>query len=121
MAEVIIGLEGQTGDVNDLAFSLCEAGMLERGSGKGDARRRDHRPETDGNAQRNRPRNHRIRPDSRRQGRLPLFLAWLYDKWKKAGEKPISVKIENHFYQPDPELLSKAIQEALNKHKKGDR
>lgn len=121
MAEVIIGLEGQTGDVNDLAFSLFEAGMLREGLER----------ETPGGA------IIVLKPMAMRKGIghgiiefglivgdkvvLPLFLAWLYDKWKKAGEKPISVKIENHFYQPDPELLSKAIQEALNKHKKGDR
>jgi hypothetical protein len=44
-------------------------------------------------------------------------LVWLYDKWKKAGEKPISIKIENHFYEFDEALLAKAIQEAMGKEK----
>jgi hypothetical protein len=40
-----------------------------------------------------------------------LFANWLYDKWKKNGEKKISIKIENRFYQFDVTVLTKALEE----------
>jgi len=49
---------------------------------------------------------------------VPVFVAWLCAKWKRQGEKPISIKIENNFYQFDPSLLTNAIEEAIAKQKK---
>jgi hypothetical protein len=40
-----------------------------------------------------------------------LFANWLYDKWKKNGEKKISIKIENRFYQFDVTVLTKTLEE----------
>jgi len=121
MQEIIIGLEGQTRDLNDLAFSLFEAGMLREGLEK----------ETPGDItivlkpmQLRKGVGHAIIEIGLYAGQnvaLPLFLAWLYDKWKKAGKKPISIKIENHFYQFDPDLLTKAIQDAISKQTKNDK
>lgn len=118
MPEIIIGFEGQTRDLNALTFDIFEAGMLREGLEKaapGDV-------------------TIVLKPMEMRKGvghaiihiglvvgdkvALPLFLAWLYDKWKKAGEKPISIKIENRFYQFDPELLAKPVQDALSKETK---
>jgi hypothetical protein len=118
MAEIIIGLEGRTQDLNALTFDLFEAGVLRAG------------------LENAAPGNVTIvlKPMEMRKGvghaiihigllvgdkvALPLFLTWLYDKWKRAGEKPISIKIENYYYQFDPALLAKAIQDALSKETK---
>jgi hypothetical protein len=118
MPEIIIGFEGQTRDLNELTFDLFEAGMLRAGLEKaapGDV-------------------TLVLKPMEMRKSfghaiihvglvigdkvALPLFLAWLYDKWKKTGEKPISIKIVNHNYQFDPALLTKAIQEEIDKETK---
>lgn len=52
---------------------------------------------------------------------VPLFVAWLCDKWKRQGEKPITIKIENNFYQFDASLVTKAIEDAIAKQKKKKR
>jgi hypothetical protein len=118
MAEIIIGLEGPKRDLNDLAFSLFEAGMLREGLEK----------ETPGNTK------IVLKPMEMRKGvghgiieigvfavtsvAAPVFVAWLCKKWINAGEKPISIKIENHYYQFDPAVLTKAIEEAIAKQLK---
>lgn len=117
MPEIIIGFEGHRHDLNELTFDLFEAGMLREG------------------LERSAPGNVTLvmKPMELRKGFghaivqiglvigdkavLPVFLSWLYDKWKKAGEKPISIKIENHFYEFDAALPTKAIEEAVRKEK----
>jgi hypothetical protein len=44
---------------------------------------------------------------------VPVFVAWLCTKWKRQGEKPITIKIENNFYQFAASLVTKAIEEAI--------
>lgn len=118
MTEIIIGLEGQKPDLNELTLSLFEAGMLRSGLEK----------KTPGDV------TIVLKPTELRKGvghaimhiglvvgdkvALPLFLTWLYDKWKNAGEKPISIKIENHNYQFYPAVLTKPMEEAIAKTKK---
>ena len=46
-----------------------------------------------------------------------LFASWLYNKWKQNGEKRISVKIENRFYQFDVAVLTKALEDAIRNQK----
>src|ERR1700693_1269229 len=117
MPEIIIGLEGQTRDLNELIFDLFEAGMLREGLEKaapGDVTLVLKPMEV------RKSFGHAIIHIALAVGdkvALPLFLAWLYDKWKNTGEKPISIKIENHNYQFDPAVLTKPIQEAIDKAK----
>lgn len=116
MAEIIITFEGRTQDLNDFVFDLFEAHMLKAGI----------EIETPGDARLV------LKPMTVRKSALslavihvglfvgenimlPLFVAWLYDKWKKNGEKHISIKIESRLYQFDPDLLVKAIEERLAK------
>jgi len=113
MPEIIIGLEGRTPDLNELTFSLFEAGMLAEGLEK----------QTPGEVTivlKAMPLRKGVGHGLIEIGLLigqnvgiPLFVCWLYDKWKNAGEKPISVRIENHFYQFDTAILEKAIEEVL--------
>jgi hypothetical protein len=114
MAEIILGFEGSRQDVNDLGYQMFDQ-MLREGETK----------QVPGDV------SIRLEPMPLRKGvgralvevaifageniALPLFVAWLYDKWKKAGEKPISIHIENHIYQFDTSLMTKAIQDALTK------
>jgi hypothetical protein len=110
---ITIGFEGQQQDLNALFFDLFEAGMLREGLEK----------ETPGGAKivmKRRPLRkgyaHALMEIGLFAGRdvaLPLFLAWLYDKWKGAGEKPITIIIENRPYQFDVEVLTKALDEAI--------
>src|ERR1039457_1169571 len=118
MPEIIIGFEGQKTDLNDLTFSLFEAGMLQEGLEK----------QTPGDVtivlkqtEARKSISHGIVHVGLVVGdkvALPLFLTWLYDKWKNAGEKRISIKIENHNYQFDPAVVTKPMAEAIAKTKK---
>jgi hypothetical protein len=116
MQELIIGFEGKTRDLNDFVFDLFEAQMLKEGLEK----------ETPGDAKLV------LKPMPVRKSAfslavmhvglfigqniaLPLFVAWLYDKWKKNGQKHISIKIANRLYQFDPDLLVGAIEKQLEK------
>jgi hypothetical protein len=112
--EVKIGFEGPRGDVTDLMFSLFEAGMLTEGLQK----------DAPGNARivlkpmvmRKRPLDHAVLEIGLYAGNsiaVPLFVTWLYDKWQKQNQKPISIVIHNHFYQFDKDLLIKAIEDAI--------
>jgi hypothetical protein len=116
MEELIISFEGKTQDLNDFVFDLFEAHMLAAGLEK----------ETPGDAKlvlkpmlvRKSALSQAVIEVGLFVGQnvvLPLFVTWLYDKWKKNGEKHVSIKIENHLYQFDPDLLGKAIEEALAK------
>ena len=49
---------------------------------------------------------------------VPVFVAWLCTKWKKQGEKPITIKIENNLYQFDPTVMTRAIEKAIAEQKK---
>src|ERR1035438_1402415 len=44
---------------------------------------------------------------------LPLFLAWIYDKWKGAGEKPMTIIIDRTYYEFDIKALTKALNKAI--------
>lgn len=115
MPEIIIGLKGRTPDLNELTFSLFEAGMLREGLER----------QTSGEViivLKEMPLRKGVGHGLIEIGLfigqnvgIPLFVCWLYDKWKNAGEKPISVRIENHFYQFDTAILEEAIEQVLRK------
>jgi hypothetical protein len=118
MDEIIIGFEGPGRAVNSLVFDLFEAGLLREGLAK----------ETPGPATivlkpgtlEKRAHVHLLVEVGLLVGKnigVPLFVAWLYDKWKRNGEPPISIKIENHFYQFDAVVLTKTIEEVVAKLK----
>lgn len=114
MSKITIGFEGQTRDLDELFFSLFEAGMLREGLEKetpGDVKIVLGRMEMRKTAY-----AHTVMHIGLFVGQnvaLPLFVAWLYDKWKKSGEKPITVTINTHLYQFDPDILIKGIEEAM--------
>jgi hypothetical protein len=116
MAEIIVSFEGRTRDLNDFVFDLFEQHLLQEGITK----------EAPGEV------TVVLKPMKMGKSALmqatmqvglslgsnvavSLFAQWLYDKWKKNGEKQISVKIENRLYQFDPALLAKAIEGAAVK------
>jgi hypothetical protein len=120
MAEITIGFEGQRRDVDDLLFGLFD-GSLSKGQSK------------------KAPGNVTIVVKSMPMAKgtfahavvevavfvgtnvaLPLFLTWLYDRWKAKGERPVSLRIENRFYQIDPAILQKAIEDEIKKLEKKD-
>ena len=50
-----------------------------------------------------------------------IFANWLYGKWQKSGEpRSITIKIENRYYQLDPEVLAKALEGAAKKAEKAE-
>jgi hypothetical protein len=120
MTEITVGFEGQKRDLNDLLFDLFEAGLLREGLEK----------QTPGDA------TIVLRPMELRKtafahvvmeiglivGKdvaLPLFVAWLYDKWKKNGEKRITVIINAHYYEFNSGPLTKALEEAIRSEDSG--
>ncbi len=47
-----------------------------------------------------------------------LFANWVFAKWQKSGSPPsIKIEIDNRFYQFDPEVLTKALEDAAKKVK----
>ena len=42
-----------------------------------------------------------------------IFVKWLCDKWKRGGEKRVTVKINRRYYEFDQDQLTKAIEEAI--------
>lgn len=120
MAEILIGFEGQKRDVNDLLFGLFD-GSLAVGQ----------RKEAPGNVTivvKSMPLAkgtfaHAVVEVAVFLGTnaaLPLFLTWLYDRWKAKGERPVSIRIEGRFYQIDPALLRRAIEDEIKKLEKKD-
>jgi hypothetical protein len=50
-----------------------------------------------------------------------IFANWLYGKWQKSGEpRSITIKIENRYYQLDPDVLAKALEAAAKKTEKAE-
>lgn len=110
---ILIGFEGQPQDLNALFFSLFETETFQEGLEK----------EVLGGAKivlRRRP----LRKGYARtlmeislfvgdKVALPLFLAWLYDKWKGAGEKPMTIIIDRTYYEFDVKTLTKALDKAV--------
>jgi len=115
MEEITIGFEGQKRHLNDFVFDLFEQHMLREGLEK----------ETPGDVK------IVMKPMELRKGYAlalmevaaqfganvvaSLFAGWLVEKWKKNGAKPINVKIENRIYQMDPDIIAKAVEDALAK------
>jgi hypothetical protein len=113
--EITIGFEGQKRDLNDLVFDLFERHMLREGLEK----------ETPGDVK------IVMKPMELRKGYAlallevaaqfgsnvvaSLFAGWLVEKWKKNGAKRINIKIENRIYQMDPDIIAKAVEDALAK------
>lgn len=118
--EITIGFEGQRRDVDDLAFDLFEAGMLKQGMSN----------QTPGNTTivlKAMPMAkaafvHAVIEIALFAGKniaIPLFVSWLYDKWRRQGKKPISIVINNHYYQFDESVMAKAIEDAIRKELEG--
>ena len=118
---ITIGFEGQQQDLNDLFFNLFGAGMLQEGLEKetpsGAKIVMQRRPLRKGYAN----ALMEIGLFAGRDVALPLFLAWLYDKWKGAGEKPITIIINNRYYEFDIKTLTKALDEAIAEERPEDR
>jgi hypothetical protein len=116
MEEIVIGFEGQTRDLNELVFDLFEAGLLREGLEKetpGDAKLVMKPMELKKGAG-----MHAVMEVGLWVGKnvaVPMFVTWLCNKWLSNGQKSISIKIDNHFYQFDEAVLAKAIGETLRK------
>lgn len=112
MAEITVFFEGQRRDLNEFEFAIFDHAI-----------RYDVPIKVPGDT------TFTLRPDLLRRGVGPNFMEvvlnlgerfaagpladWLYAKWGKSGEPPsITVKIENHYYQFDPDVLTRALEDA---------
>jgi hypothetical protein len=112
MAEITIFLEGQRRELNELGFAIFDH-MI----------RYDVPLDVPGNA------TLTLRPEALRKSvgsgimevvlnlaegfAAGIFANWLYGKWQKCSEpRSITIKIENRYYQLDPEVLAKALEAA---------
>ena len=119
--QIPIGFEGQQRDIRDFMFDLFEAGKLQEGLEN----------DTPGDARivmgplglRKGAQLHVIMEVALYVGQniaVPLFVAWLYDKWRRGGEKPINIVIDNRRYQFSVSLLTKALEEKISREDKDD-
>jgi hypothetical protein len=118
--EITIGFEGQRRDLSDFAFDIFDQELSlgrEKEAPGGTIMIRDMPLAKSA-------LGHAIIEIALFTGKnvaVPVLVAWLCSKWKRQGKKPISVKIENKFYQFDAPLLTKAIEDAIAKQKKKKR
>jgi hypothetical protein len=112
--EVTVGFEGQKRELNELLFGLFEAGELREGLQK----------VTPGGAtivlkpmeMGKRALGHAIMEIGlivANSVAIPLFVNWLYEKWRSCGARKITVKINRRFYEFEQGQLTKAIEEAI--------
>ena len=112
--EIIVGFEGQKRDLNELLFALFEAGMLRDGLQK---------VTPGGSTIVLKPmemRKHALGHAVMEIGLIvansvavPLFVNWLYEKWRDCGARKITVKIKRRNYEFEQGQLTKAIEEAI--------
>jgi hypothetical protein len=118
MAKIIIFFEGQRQELNELGFAIFDH-MI----------RYDVPLDVPGNA------TLTLRPEALRKAVGPgvmevvlnlaegfaagILANWLYGKWQKSGApRSITIKIENRYYQLDPEVLAKALDAAAKNAEK---
>lgn len=120
MADVIIFFEGHRQDLNEFGFAIFDH-MI----------RYNVPMDVPGNV------TLTLRPETMRKSVGPgvmevvlglakefaagIFASWLCGKWKKSGEpRSITIKIENRYYQLDPDVLAKALEGAAKKAEKAE-
>ena len=118
--EIRIGFEGPQREVRDFIFDLFEAHKLQEGLEKA----------TPGDTQivmgplelRKGAQLHVIMEVALWVGQsvaVPLFVSWLYDKWKKGGEKSINIVIDNRRYQLSQSVVTKVLEEKVSREEEG--